>query len=241
MGPQRLAGSQRYPLHWGGDSGNSDVDMAATLRWSLVRAARLHRQGSRGTLPALGAIRHVDLAQPQPRRAAKLKYRLMPYVYAQATDASQRGLPMVRALFIEFPGDPGSWQIDDEYLFGSDMLAAPLFESGTTGRNTYLPPGQWVDYQSGKSYADGWHNIQAGQIPAVIPHIQIAPSTMQLDWSELELVVYSAEASQARGLVCLPSDNVLRSVEAAERNGAFALNGDPLAGKAALTVRGTLR
>ena len=48
-----------------------------------------------------------------------LKYKLMPYVYAQAKDCSDHGLPMVRALFVEFPDDPGSWQIGDEYLFGS--------------------------------------------------------------------------------------------------------------------------
>ena len=60
----------------------------------------------------------------------ELKYRLMPYVYAQAKDCSDHGLPMVRALFIEYPDDPGSWNVDDEYLFGSSMLVAPLMEDG---------------------------------------------------------------------------------------------------------------
>jgi alpha-D-xyloside xylohydrolase len=179
------------------------------------------------------------------RRADEMKYRLMPYIYAQAKDASQRGLPMVRALFIEYPGDAGSWLVDDEYLFGSDILVAPLFEAGTTGRDVYLPPGQWIDYQTGKTYAAGWHNIQAGQIPvvmlvregAVIPQMKPAQSTSLLDWSKIEMVVYAAAAQSARGLVCLPADNVLRPVETAKRNGAFALAGDPLAGKAASTVR----
>jgi alpha-glucosidase (family GH31 glycosyl hydrolase) len=49
----------------------------------------------------------------------ELKYKLMPYIYAQAKDSSERGLPMVRALFIEHPNDPGSWTVEDEYLFGS--------------------------------------------------------------------------------------------------------------------------
>ena len=65
----------------------------------------------------------------------------MPYIYAQAKDCTERGLPMVRALFVEYPDDPGSWNIDDEYLFGADMLVAPLFED-VTERNVYLPPGQ---------------------------------------------------------------------------------------------------
>jgi alpha-D-xyloside xylohydrolase len=56
----------------------------------------------------------------------------MPYIYAQAKDCTERGLPMMRALFIEYPDDQGSWLIDDEYLFGSDMLVAPLFENKKT-------------------------------------------------------------------------------------------------------------
>jgi alpha-D-xyloside xylohydrolase len=179
------------------------------------------------------------------RRADEMKYRLMPYVYAQAKDASERGLPMVRALFIEYPGDPGSWQVEDEYLFGSDILVAPLMETGASERDVYLPPGQWIDYQTGTVYAGGWHNIAAGQIPvvmlvregAVIPQIKLAQSTAQLDWSNIEMVVFAANAQNAQGVVCLPADGVLRRVEAARRDGVFALTADPLAGKAVSTVR----
>jgi alpha-D-xyloside xylohydrolase len=179
------------------------------------------------------------------RRADELKYRLMPYVYAQSKDSSERGLPMVRALFIEYPGDPGSWLVDDEYLFGSDILVAPLFEAGTTGRDVYVPAGLWIDYQTGKTINAGWHNIQAGQIPvvmlvrdgAVIPHMKLAQSTAQMDWTNIEMVVYAAVAQTARGLVCLPADNVLRPVEAVRRLGVFTVAGDPLAGKAKSTVR----
>ena len=176
------------------------------------------------------------------RRADEMKYRLMPYVYAQAKDASERGLPMVRALFIEYPGDPGSWQVEDEYLFGSDILVAPLMETDASARDVYLPPGQWIDYQTGKVYAGGWHNIPAGQIPvvmlvregAVIPQIKLAQSTAQMDWSNIEI---AANAPNAQGLVCLTADGALRRVEAARRNDVFVLAADPLAGKAVSTVR----
>ena len=50
-----------------------------------------------------------------------MKYKLMPYVYAQAKDCSERGLPMVRALLVEFPHDQGAWYVEDEYMFGSQM------------------------------------------------------------------------------------------------------------------------
>jgi alpha-D-xyloside xylohydrolase len=72
---------------------------------------------------------------------------------------------------------------------------------------------------------------------AVIPQMQAALSTSRLDWSKLEMVVYAAGAQNAQGLVCLPSDNVLRKVDATRRGGGFALAADPLAGKATSTVR----
>ena len=152
---------------------------------------------------------------------------------------------MLRALFIEYPGDPGAWLVEDEYLFGADILVAPLLETQTTGRDVYLPQGQWIDYQSGKLYDGGWHHIEAGQIPivmlvregAVIPHMQPEQSTAQLDWSKIEIVVYASGAQSAQGLVCLPSDNVLHKVDATRRGSGFALAGDPLGGKAALTMR----
>jgi alpha-D-xyloside xylohydrolase len=152
---------------------------------------------------------------------------------------------MVRALFVEYPDDPGSWLIEDEYLFGSDILVAPLMESGSTARTVYLPPGLWIDYQSGKVYRGGWHEIAAGRIPvvmlvrdgAVIPHIKLAQSTMEMDWSALDLVVFAATAQSVQGLVALPADGVLRKVEAVRKNGIFTLAGDPLAGKSAASVK----
>lgn len=75
------------------------------------------------------------------RKSAEMKYRLMPYVYAQAKECTEKGLPMLRALFVEFPDDPGAWKVDDEYLFGSQILVAPLLEFGMTGRTVYLPEG----------------------------------------------------------------------------------------------------
>ena len=138
----------------------------------------------------------------------EMRYKLMPYIYAQAKDCSERGLPMVRALFVEYPNDPGAWLIDDEYLFGSNMLVAPFFES-VKERDVYLPSGQWINYQSGEVYSGGWHKLKGGPIPAIIlvkegsiiPHIKLAQSTMQMDWSTLELVTYTVKGKSAEGLV----------------------------------------
>jgi len=167
-----------------------------------------------------------------------MKYKLMPYIFAQAKNASEKGLPMLRALFVEFPDDAGSWLIDNEYLFGSDMLVAPLLENGNS-RDVYLPKGKWIDYQTGTVYEGGWHNIEAGEIPvvvlvrdgAVIPHIKLAQSTKDMDWSELELKVYAADATAAKGLLCLPADQKLVEVKVSNSGAGFKLDANPLESK----------
>lgn len=245
------AGSQRYPLHWGGDAATTNTGLLGTLRaglsfglsgfsfWShdmggfvkatpedlycrwipfgfLTSHTRAH--GAPPTEPWLYDSKRV---QDVFRKSAEMKYRLMPYVYAQAKECTEKGLPMLRALFVEFPDDPGAWKVDDEYLFGSQILVAPLLESGMTGRTVYLPEGKWIDYQTEKVYEGGWHRIEAGSLPiimlvrdgSVLPHLKLAQSTAEMDWSKMSLKVYSADKKQAEGLVCLPADNRIQVVK----------------------------
>jgi alpha-D-xyloside xylohydrolase len=267
------AGSQRYPIHWGGDAESTDQGMAAELRgglsfglsgfsfWShdvggfTARAdeSLYLRWLAFGMLTSHSRCHGVSPKEPWEygpkvmdtfRHVDELKYRLMPYIYAQAKDCSERGLPMLRALFVEYPDDPGSWLVDNEYLFGSDMLVAPLLES-VTARDVYLPPGKWIDYQTGKVYAGGWSHIESDSIPSVvlvrdgaaIPHMKPAQSTAFMDWSSLELVVYTADSRNAQGFVCLPSELQLHKVILAQQGDQFRLTGDPLAGKVTWTIR----
>lgn len=239
------AGSQRYPLHWGGDAENTDMGMLGTLRGGLSFGLSgfsfwSHDIGGfvtstpeelyRRWLPLGFLCSHTRAHGAPPtepwlynesflkafRQNAELKYKLMPYVYAQAKECSEKGLPMMRALFVEYPHDAGAWLVEDEYLFGSQMLVAPMMESGME-RDVYLPEGKWIDYQTGKVYTGGWHTIPVGTVQAVIlvrdgsvlPHIKLAQNTGEMDWSQIELKVYAADASEATGLVCLPSDNQL--------------------------------
>lgn len=161
------------------------------------------------------------------RQAAEMKYRLMPYVYAQAKDCTLRGLPMVRALLVEFPEDPGAWLIEDEYMFGSQILVAPLMESGNE-RVVYLPSfgegqgvGSWIDYQTGKVYNSGWHTIKVGDIPAVIlvrdgsiiPHAPLAQRTDQIKWDKLEMKTYKVNATKCTGILFRPGDTGLTTLE----------------------------
>ena len=267
------AGSQRYPVHWGGDAENTNTAMAATLRaglsfglsgfsfWSHDIGGFVNKKPEdiyRRWTPFGMLTSHTRSHGAPPtepweygedfmnafRLADNMKYELMPYIYAQAKDCTERGLPMLRALFVEYPNDPGSWNIDDEYLFGSDMLVAPLFEN-VTKRDVYLPPGQWIDYQTGKVFSGGWHNIEAGKIPivvlvhegAVIPHIALAQSTAQMDWSKLDLIVYATDTKKVSGLICLPSDNLLHKISLVKKDNQFVMETDPFAGKVSWKIK----
>lgn len=261
------AGSQRYPLHWGGDAATTNTAMAATLRGGLSLGLSgfsfwshdiggfttktpedLYRRWAPfGMLTS--HVRSHGEAPTEPweysenfleafRNADNMRYELMPYIYAQAKDASDKGLPMLRALFIEYPHDPGAWLIDDQYLFGSDMLVAPLFEN-ITERNVYLPNGKWIDYQTGKVYNKGWHAIKAGNIPiiilikdgAVIPHIKLAQSTKNMNWDEIELKIYADDATQAKGKLYLPNDPKLHELILDKEGTLFKLKNNSLSQK----------
>ena len=154
------------------------------------------------------------------RACAEMKYKLMPYVYAQAKDCSERGLPMVRALLVEFPEDPGAWLVEDEYMFGSQMLVAPLMESGNS-RTVYLPKGKWIDYQNGKVYDGGYQTIEADKIPAIIlvrdgsliAHAPLAQRTDQIDWNAVELKPYRVDAPKCTGLLFKPGDEKIQTID----------------------------
>jgi alpha-D-xyloside xylohydrolase len=262
------AGSQRYPLHWGGDAESTDDGMAAELRgglslglsgfsfWSHDVGGFVGRETpdlylrwlAFGMMSSHSRCHGQKPKEPWTYDAAtmdkfrsivELKYRLMPYVYAQAKDSADRGLPMLRALFLEFPDDPGSWLVDDEFLYGSSILVAPLLHEGATGRNVYLPPGMWIDYQTGKNYSAGWQKIEAGEIPEIIlvrdgtvlPRIALAQSTAQMDWSKIELAIFAKDSAKAIGQICLPSDKLLRQLSLTKSSGSWTLDSDPLPGK----------
>ena len=243
------AGSQRYALHWGGDAATNNIGMLGDLRGGLSFGLSgfsfwSHDMGGfvtaspediyRRWLPFGFLSSHTRAHGAPPtepwlisesfteafRDCAEMKYKLMPYVYAQAKDCSQRGLPMVRALLVEFPQDPGAWLVEDEYMFGSQMLVAPLMESGNS-RTVYLPKGKWIDYQTGKVYAGGYQTIEAGRIPAIIlvrdgsiiPHVPLAQRTDQIQWDKVELKTYKADAKTCTGLLFKPGDTQLQTIK----------------------------
>lgn len=97
------------------------------------------------------------------RHYAKLRYRLIPYLKQCAEEAYTTGVPILRHLHLEYPNEPGTEFIDDQYLLGPDLLVAPVFEPGATERTVYFPSGEWIDVDdSTRSYEGGrWHTVSA--------------------------------------------------------------------------------
>ena len=243
------AGSQRYPLHWGGDAATTNTGMQGSLRsglslglsgfcfWSndiggfvtetpeelyrrwlpfgfLVSHSRVH--GAPPTEPWYYGKEFTDYF----RKCAAMKYVLMPYVYAQAKQSTEKGLPMMRALLLDYPNDPGAWLIEDEYMFGNNILVAPILEAKDS-RDVYLPgQDRWIDYQTGEIYNPGWNHIECGELPIImlvkdgsaIPHVALAERTDQIDWNNITWKKYLANKTQAEGLLCIPSENTLKSI-----------------------------
>ncbi len=106
------------------------------------------------TPPSLEELNNPAI-EPVVRRYAELRYRLLSYNYTLAWQARASGLPFMRALWLHYPEDSRARAIGDEYLWGSDLLVAPVFKKGATEREVYLPAGRWVDFWTGKTVEGG--------------------------------------------------------------------------------------
>jgi alpha-D-xyloside xylohydrolase len=201
------ASGQRFPVHWGGDCWSTFESMAESLRgglslttcgfafWShdiggfegnpppavykrwvqfglLSSHSRLH--GSSGyRVPWLVDEESCTVLQAFTR----LKHRLMPYLYAKAVEASQTGVPMMRAMVMEHPQDPACATLDRQYQLGESLLVAPVFtESGEV--DFYLPEGGWTHLLSGQKRAGGrWYRETHDflSLPLYVPANTVLP------------------------------------------------------------------
>jgi alpha-D-xyloside xylohydrolase len=175
-GRSTYAGGQRHAAQWGGDPNCTFQALASTLRgglsfglsghafWShdiggfhgeptpevYVRWAQFglfsplaRAHGTTSRLPwdfGAEALRIV-------RAYLQLRYRLLPYLYSYAQVAAETGVPLMRAMVLEFPDDPNTYHLDLQYLFGSEFLVAPVYNASSL-RHVYFPAGGWVDFWS---------------------------------------------------------------------------------------------
>lgn len=188
------AGGQQFPVHWGGDCTASYPSMAETLRgglslgmggfgfWShdisgfeqratpdiykrwcafglLSSHSRLHG-GTTYRVPWLFDEESCDVL----RFFVNLKCRLMPYLYGQAVEAHRTGIPMLRAMVLEFPEDRTCRYLDLQYMLGDSLLAAPIFR-GNGEAEYYLPAGKWVHLLDNRTVEGGtWRKETYGYL-----------------------------------------------------------------------------
>ena len=88
--------------------------------------------------------------EPVTKKYTELHYQLLPYTYTLAWEARSKGMPLMRAMWLHYPDDPKVKNMGSQYMWGRDMLIAPVFEKGATTRNVYLPKGDWYDWWTGE-------------------------------------------------------------------------------------------
>lgn len=199
------AGGQQYPVHWGGDCAANYDSMAESLRgglslglsgfgfWShdisgfektappdiykrwvafglLSSHSRLHGNESY-RVPWLFDEESVDVL----RYFTELKSKLMPYLFARAVEAHVRGLPVMRAMVLEFPHDPTCHYLDRQYMLGDRLLVAPIFNTEGTAQY-YVPEGRWTSLLTGETLEGGrWVEEQHGYM--TLP-LLVRPNTL---------------------------------------------------------------
>ena len=148
------------------------------VRWfqlnSFTPTLRIH-----GQRPATAIWQYGKAAEPILAQFLRLRYELMPYLYAMGHGTYETGAPFMRALFMDFPNDPNVVDLNDEYMFGPAFLVAPVTEQGATSRKVYLPAGSdWYDWWTNRKIAGGqWIDAAApiDRIPLFVRAGSIVP------------------------------------------------------------------
>jgi alpha-D-xyloside xylohydrolase len=215
-GRSTYAGGQRHAAQWGGDPNCTFQGMASTMRGGLSMGVCGHafwshdiggfhhtptpelytRWAQFGLFSPLSRAHGMTTRLPWDygekierifREGVRLRYRLLPYIYTYAVLAHETGLPIMRAMVLEFPDDPCVYTLDLQYMFGSEILVAPIYNSEGR-RGVYFPAGRWVDYWT--------HEIIAGpQTRFIQAPLDTLPLYVKADSliPTMELVSYVAD------------------------------------------------
>lgn len=240
-------GGQKFPVHWGGDCSSNYLSMSESLRaglslclsgfafWShdisgfegtapadvykrwaafglLSTHSRLHGSNSY-RVPWLFDEESVDVV----RKFTKLKCSLMPYLYSKAVEAHQTGVPMMRAMLLEFPEDIPCADLDRQYMLGESLLVAPVFtKEGDV--DYYLPAGRWTNILSNQVVEGGkWlhevHDFMS--LPLMARENSILPvggndSDVEYDYGkDLTLHVFELTGAASCDVVNMKGEHIL--------------------------------
>ncbi|WP_208559747.1 alpha-xylosidase [Marinilactibacillus kalidii] len=180
-------GSQKFPVHWGGDNLSEYASMAESLRGGLSfvlsgfgfwshdiggfeeKAEQdLYKRWTQFGLLSTHSRYHGNIEYRVPwnfgeeaalvsQKFSKLKNSLMPYIYSEAVETAKTGVPMMRPLILEFSKDYTTHTIDKQYMFGKNLMVAPIFNDKGKVK-FYLPEGTWTNYLDNTTLQGGqWH------------------------------------------------------------------------------------
>jgi alpha-glucosidase (family GH31 glycosyl hydrolase) len=107
-----------------------------------------------GAIPEANQLHNPEV-EPICRKYLELRYRLLPYLYSAVHQCATTGMPILRALWLHYPEDPKAVACDNQYLWGENILVAPVVEKDVTSRKVYLPQGDWFDFWSGERITGG--------------------------------------------------------------------------------------
>lgn len=124
------------------------------LPWGWNEGDYGPRETRDSQLPERSELNNAKV-EPIIRKFANLRYQLMPYNYTVAREAYDHGLPMMRSLWMYYPDDTMAVKQGNEYLWGGDMLVAPVFEKGVESRDVYFPRGAWYDWWTNEKISGG--------------------------------------------------------------------------------------
>ncbi len=170
------------------------------LRWFQMNAfLPFFRTHSAFYLPRREPWEFGDEALEIIRRYLELRYRLLPYLYTLAWEASRTGAPLARPLFWSEPEDPALWQVEDAFLLGGDLVVAPVVEEGARRRTLQLPRGGWYGL-SDDTYFDGSRQVDLDAPLEHIPVLVRAGTVLPMQEGErLTLHVYPPRNAEVEG------------------------------------------
>ncbi|MGF7036356.1 alpha-D-xyloside xylohydrolase [Paenibacillus mucilaginosus] len=272
------AGGQQFPVHWGGDCFASYESMAESLRGGLslglsgfgfwshdiggfesTSSADVYKRWAAFGLLSSHSRLHGNVSYRVPwafdeesvdvmRFFTQWKCRLMPYLFGGAVEASQKGLPLMRAMLLEFGDDPTAGYLDRQYMLGDSVLVAPVFnEEGRV--SFYLPQGRWTHLFTGETVEGGtWREEEHGYMslpiyvrPGTLLPVGADASRPDYDYAdgvELQLFELADGATAERVVYSTQAAEVLR-VSVARSGGSLSVRAEgESAGAWSLLLRG---
>jgi alpha-glucosidase len=156
------------------------------IRWMQLGVftplSRAHHEGNWAVEP----WQFGPVAEAFSKSAIELKYTLIPYIYSCAREAHDMGWPIMRSMFFEFPEDRNTYLLNEQFMFGSVILVAPVLEKGALTKKVYLPKGEWVDFYNRHTVYSGgaWITVEAplSRIPLFIKKGSVIPTQPVLQY-----------------------------------------------------------